>query len=236
MNNNRCLGLTRNFHRCSRKGDWHLFCVDHKRQWVGWIFTIFTFVAGVASIYSVAPTFLSKSSPSILIPGSNNIEYAINRAKIEGLSFNTPSATEVVAKFYIRPTVTYPINEDMSLFALVSVSPFKPLNSESTFDAGDCRFLGHVTAFNQISNKAVLSVKTISCIDNANLAFTLENEDYEFNPNGLLTNLDAPTEKSIILTKEDDGTYSVPMFDNVLLRFDRPIDELKKVGSSFERF
>lgn len=193
-------------------------------------------VSGAASIYSVAPTLFSKSSTSILIPGSNNIERAISMAKIEGLKFNTPSATEVVAKFYVRPTATYPIHKDMSNFALASVSPFKPLNSESTFDAGDCRFLGHITAFDPISNKAVLSVKTISCIDNANQAFTLENEDYELNPNGLLTNLDAPTENSIILTKENDGTYSVPMFSNVLLKFYRPIDGLKKIGRSFERF
>lgn len=237
MNNNRCFGLTRTFHRCSREGEWRIFCVEHNRQWIGWVFTfVFTVVAGAASIYSVAPSFLPKSPPTISISGSNNIERAISMAKMEGVKFNTPSATEVVAKFYVRPMATYPIHKDMAIFALVSVSPFKPLNSESTFDAGDCRFLGHVTAFDPTSNKAVLSVKTISCTDNANQAFALENEDYELKPNGLLADLDAPTENSITLTKESDGTYSVPMFNNALLKFYRPIAGLKKIGRSFERF
>lgn len=214
-----------------------MFCGEHGRQWIGWVFTfVFTVIAGAASIYSVAPSVLSAPAPSVPVPGNNNLERAISMAKMEGVKFNTPSASEVVAKFYVRPTVISPMNNDLAIFALVSVSPFRPLKSESTFDAGDCRFLGNVVSFDQVSNKAVLSVKTISCIDNANQAFTFENVEYERKPNGILTELNVPTEHSLSLSKENDGTYSVPMDKNVLLKFSPPVDQLKLVGKTLQRF
>ena len=47
----RCYGITRNLHRCSRRGDWKLFCHEHKKQpLVGLYVLIFT-VGGTASIY-----------------------------------------------------------------------------------------------------------------------------------------------------------------------------------------
>lgn len=237
MKNNRCCGLTKNLNRCSRQGDWRLFCGEHGRQWIGWLFTlIFTVVAGAASIYSVAPTILPAPAPSVPVPGNSNLERAISMAKMEGVKFNTPSATDVVAKFYVRPTVTSPLNNDLVMFALVSVSPFKPLKSESTFDAGDCRFLGYVISFDPVSKKAVLSVKTISCTDNANQAFTFENTEFEREPNGVLTELEVPTEQSLSLSTEKDGAYSVPMHKNVLLKFSPPVEQLKLVGKSFQRF
>lgn len=49
----RCWGLTRNFRRCGRQGNWRLFCDDHRLQPIGWIvFLVFTVGAGVASYYS----------------------------------------------------------------------------------------------------------------------------------------------------------------------------------------
>ena len=88
-------------------------------------------------------------------------------AKMEGVKFNTPSATDVVAKFYVRPTATNPVDQQLGVFALVSVSPFKPMNSTTVFDAGDCHFLGHVTAFDSLSRKAVLSgvIESDGCDD-----------------------------------------------------------------------
>lgn len=237
MTNNRCWGLTRNLHRCSRTGDWKIFCGDHKRQWIGWSFTlIFTVLGGAASIYGVLPSLFEKSEPYVSIPSGTNLDRAISMAKMEGVAFKASSATDVVAKFFVRPTVTFPINDDLAVFALVSVSPFKPKDSDSTFDAGDCRFLGHVTSFDPFSHKAILSVKTISCTDNSNKAFTLENDANEQIPLGLLASLSSPTEMNLILTKEQDGTYSAPMFSNALIKFVRPIDKLKIVGTASERF
>lgn len=50
----RCYGLTRNLTRCNRRGEWKLFCNEHRRQPLAWVvFIIFTIIAGAASIYSV---------------------------------------------------------------------------------------------------------------------------------------------------------------------------------------
>lgn len=49
----RCWGLTRNLQFCGRRGNWRLFCNEHRRQPLGWIcFLIFTVLAGTASILS----------------------------------------------------------------------------------------------------------------------------------------------------------------------------------------
>lgn len=49
----RCWGRTRNLRRCGREGNWLFFCEDHRLQPVGLlVFTVFTIVAGTASIYS----------------------------------------------------------------------------------------------------------------------------------------------------------------------------------------
>lgn len=54
MTEKRCLGITRNFHRCSRNGEWRFFCNDHKKQPLIWLsFLIFTVLGSIASIYSV---------------------------------------------------------------------------------------------------------------------------------------------------------------------------------------
>jgi hypothetical protein len=49
----RCFGVTRNLNRCGRIGDWRLFCTEHKKQPVIWLFVlVFTVIAGTASILS----------------------------------------------------------------------------------------------------------------------------------------------------------------------------------------
>lgn len=49
----RCWGIITNLRRCRRKGDWLLFCHDHKRQWLIWVsFLVFTVGGGLASIVS----------------------------------------------------------------------------------------------------------------------------------------------------------------------------------------
>jgi hypothetical protein len=49
----RCLGITRNLHRCGRIGAWRLFCYEHRWQPLVWLsFIVFTVAAGTAQLYS----------------------------------------------------------------------------------------------------------------------------------------------------------------------------------------
>ena len=49
----RCWGVTRNFRRCGRYGDWTLFCHDHRLQPIKAVSVLlFTVLTGIASIQS----------------------------------------------------------------------------------------------------------------------------------------------------------------------------------------
>jgi hypothetical protein len=67
---NRCWGLVRNLHRCGRVGEWRLFCHEHRRQPIVWLFVlIFTVVAGIASITSAwFPRLGNEHSAAAAVP------------------------------------------------------------------------------------------------------------------------------------------------------------------------
>ncbi|WP_141213383.1 hypothetical protein [Janthinobacterium sp. PC23-8] len=200
-----------------------------------WIWIFIGSIGSIASIYGIWPNS-PKPDSFVPIPESNNLERAILMAKMEGVAFKTPSALDVVAKFYVSPTINFPLNKDSSVFALVSVSPFRPSDSDFTFDAGDCRFLGNVTNFDPASNKAYFSIQTISCTDNSKNAFSLNNTYAQDDFTGFLANLKYPTESNLQVVKEQDGSYSVPVFSNALIKFSNPIKMIKYVGQVNERF
>lgn len=238
MRQKRCCALTKKFKRCAREGDWKIFCDEHKHQWLKGGLNFFVFPIATGIIASWAFSWFTASEPplSVNVPGQNVIDKALSKAKMEGAGYNTPSANEVVAKFYVLPTVTSKLDTQSSVFSLVSVSPFKPENSDFTFDAGDCRFLGYVTDFNALSRGAVFSIKTVSCTDNANQSYELEFEDYIDAPQGLLADVRSPTELHLTLSREQDGTYSLPLYTNVLVKFNKPVSALEHKGKASTRF
>ena len=86
---NRCFGITRNYHRCGRVGNWFMFCPEHCRQPIAWLFfLIFTILAGSASIYSVLfPTsiktekILIQSEPTKVIVEKQKVLVQNSRSK-----------------------------------------------------------------------------------------------------------------------------------------------------------
>ena len=82
----RCWGLTRNFRRCGRQGDWTFFCDDHRLQPLGGVsFIVFTVLGAVASIQSAWFPAL-RNKPSAAAGGTT----AITRQ----VTANTPEAKE----------------------------------------------------------------------------------------------------------------------------------------------
>ena len=238
MRHNRCRAVTKKWTRCGRQGDWRLFCEEHRFQWLKAV--LIGIIAPVATgmIVTWAYSALTATEPalSVNVPGQNAIDRAISQAKMEGTAYHTPSASEVVAKFYVLPTVTPELDTDSSWFALVSVSPFKAVNTDFTFDAGDCRFLGYVTDFNPLTRGAVFSIKTVSCTDNANQSYQLVFDDYIHAPQGLLADINSPTERHLPLSREKDGIYSLPLYTNVLVKFTKPVSALEATGKVITRF
>jgi hypothetical protein len=100
MIKNKCRGKNKNLRTCGRTGSWRFFCEDHQYQWIILLsFLIFTVWGGGASIYSVM------SSDTIIepsVPGFNNIEKQLNKAKIEGLEYTEASNNTFVAKLFVK--------------------------------------------------------------------------------------------------------------------------------------
>lgn len=46
----RCLGRIKNFNRCGRRGEWALFCEEHRKQPLVWLFSVFTVTVGIVTI------------------------------------------------------------------------------------------------------------------------------------------------------------------------------------------
>lgn len=230
--------MTKISKRCGREGNWSLFCEDHRNQWIKGLLLAFIIPVLTSVIASVLYTWITgtESEPSVKVQGKNPIDIALSLAKMEGVSLTTPSASEVVAKFFVLPSVTSQLDTNTTVFALVSVSPFKPLNSDLIFDAGDCRFLGYVTDFNPLSRAAVFSIETISCTDNSNQSYSLEYDNYRNVPQGLLADVNSPTELHITLSQEQGGIYSLPLYTNALVKFVEPVSVLNLNGRVVARF
>ncbi|MBN3183031.1 hypothetical protein H5A18_14100 [Pectobacterium brasiliense] len=239
MKENRCWGMTKISKRCGRKGNWSLFCEDHKNQWIKGLF----FVIAIPVIPSIIASFLyswgtdskTEKELSVKVQGENAIDKALSQAKMEGANLMTPSATEVIAKFFVLPSVTTQL-DTAPPFALVSVSPFKPLNSDLIFDAGDCRFLGYVIDFYPLSRAGIFSIETISCTDNNSHSYSLKYDNYKNAPQGLLAELHSPTELHLTLSQEQDGIYSMPLYSNALVKFVEPVSALNLNGRAITRF
>ena len=236
MKDRRCFGITRNLNRCSRTGNWLLFCEEHSRQWIGWLFfLIFTVGGGTASIYGVLPALLSKPSMTVKLPEGTKPEQAISMAKMEGVKFTTPSATDVVAKFFVRPSLSDPLDENSSIVGLVSVSPFQPSKFDFTFDAGDCIFLGRVLALDTHLDRAEVIISTISCIDNAKRNFTVTAEDTKRQYLGRVVSISTPTEDWLPVVN-DGKSLSVPIFSNALVKFSPAVESIPLAGKTTQRY
>ncbi len=71
------MGLNNNLRRCGRHGDWRIFCVDHHRQWIIWLFgLIFTVAGGTASIISQTPLLNFLMSDKVIVEGRSNIPHS----------------------------------------------------------------------------------------------------------------------------------------------------------------
>ena len=61
----RCRGITRNFRFCQRRGDWILFCPDHRMQPFVWIVSILGVVASLIAVFQGVPQLLERNDTGI---------------------------------------------------------------------------------------------------------------------------------------------------------------------------
>jgi hypothetical protein len=83
----RCLGINRNRHRCNRSVEGRLFCYDHRRQPIVWIFGfIFTVIAGSASICSVLQGPIQRKADDRNVTENKNEHPPINEKGAQELA------------------------------------------------------------------------------------------------------------------------------------------------------
>ena len=98
-----CCGLKRNLIRCQRRGDWNLFCDEHKRQPFYWLFVlVFTVIAGSASICSCAfrP---SPQAPPQQVESTNTVL----RIRPDDQNIVIPSMSDHDQKYMILPLILW---------------------------------------------------------------------------------------------------------------------------------
>lgn len=97
----RCFGITRSLHRCSRKGDWKLFCSEHRRQPVVWLFVfVFTVLGGLASMQSAWWPTRERNSK---ILGSRN-----NNPISDSAKYKSPQSLETKKQEYLSKAIPNP--------------------------------------------------------------------------------------------------------------------------------
>ncbi|KZN61813.1 hypothetical protein N473_21740 [Pseudoalteromonas luteoviolacea CPMOR-1] len=255
MKANKCWGRNKSLVACGRRGEWRLFCEDHKYQWlVALLFFIFTVVAGSASIYSVfSPDPVahdqssslsnkvsgdSSSSPikeSENVPGFNNVEKQLNRAKIEGLEYTQASSSTFVAKLFVKSSLEEVIYGGDALFAFTSVTPVKSINEEYVFEAGKCRFIGKGKEFYIDRGYSRIDIKLINCVDDSRNSFGIDAEQLGLHRIGYLSMAGKPGNPNVRFIA-DGNIHTLETNINYLINMDVPITSLPKNGKSFERW
>jgi hypothetical protein len=90
----RCLGFTRNWNRCNRKGDWIFFCLEHRLQPLAWLFVfVFTVLAGVASI---SEWWFSRRDNSAISTDTDVNSLKINLVPVVDLSIGQPFGSSTI--------------------------------------------------------------------------------------------------------------------------------------------
>lgn len=223
----RCLGRTRDNGRCRRKGDWWFFCGEHRSlKLFGRSVAVIGLVSGIVTLlgwYSVTPNDVWRA---IYSPNTSLME-VVESAAVEGVKYAKPSSENVVAKVMTRAALddASAISERYFLFSLVS--PFKPFAMETIFRGDGCRFVGKGKGLSDDKSYGFIDITSISCVDDRGLVHELQAP--VTGRLGFVTNANdlASESVNVVLDGED---HTLRQSDNVLIRFDLPVEALTEIG------
>lgn len=232
--NRQCHGRNINLRRCSRAGRWRFFCSDHKYQWINWIvFLVFTIAAGLASISSVFPIVEYIGKDKVVVPGEYNLFKIINKAKMEGAVITDVRNNALLGKVFVRPIAEFIDEEDnWSHIAVTLMSPFRPLGTNYTYKADDCRFLGKASFFYQKTKEARFYIYAASCTRNDGSIFSADAREIENVSEIGYLSLPGLSGKEKIPLIRDGRHHSLPMDTNVEVFLDYSVVRFTYVGQS----
>jgi hypothetical protein len=220
--NRKCHGRKSNLHRCRRTGDWLLFCEDHSRQWVSWLSVlVFTIIAGTASIASQFPLIEYWRSETVEVPGKDNFQKTINKAKMEAVSQNTTKDNAVLGKVFVRPIAEFISTEkNDSHIAITLISPFKPLGTSYTYKADECRFLGKASYFDKENKEARFYIYAASCSRNDGSVYSADARKISGAKEIGYISLPGMSGKDLIPLVSEENIHTLPKDTNVEIFID----------------
>lgn len=197
------------------------------RAWkpLKWTYTNLAVILGYLSFLAIGPTDIDQflSSPD------RSMEEVIRAAELDSVDYTIPSSEAVVVKVMHHSTFGDTVLADDMNVLLSQVSPFQPANMGTLFRGGDrCRFLGKAKGLAAREQDGYVEITEVSCVDDRGIAFTLS-----ATPGrrlGFVTNV-GDAKSTVVHTVRNGKQRALRQFDNVLIRFDRPVMALVDRGS-----
>lgn len=226
---NRCFGVTRPFSLCKRKGDWLLFCADHRKlPWAvlgSIVFTVIPVLASMLDWFSIAPADIVRA----INPPKTTLEEVVQSAAVEGVRYTVPSSEALVAKVVTRADLEQAEFDNKNYFLFSLVSPFQPSHMDVVFRGDSCRFIGKGKHLSENRSEAYIDIVRVSCVDDRGVAYELGAESVQRGRLGFVTNLEKKANDKVAVVK--DGNFvTLRQGENVIVRFDKPIASLPVMG------
>jgi hypothetical protein len=163
-----------------------------------------------------------------LFPPDPTMDAVIKAAEVDSVNFPVPSSEGVIVKVMHGSAFDDEVPQDDRSFLFTQVSPFRPADMGTVFRGGDrCRFLGKGRALSQSKREGYIDVTEISCVDDRGVSFTLSAT--RGRRLGFVTNV-GDASSTGVQTVHDGHLRVLRQFDNVAIRFDKPIMALVEQG------
>lgn len=169
---------------------------------------------------------------TLVVPGNNAIERALNKARMEGVDATESSADFAVAIPFVRPSLTGDTSANGAfgnVVALSNVSPLRSTNQDLVFAAGKCRFLGFVSWSGRPALTGSADITGISCVMDNGDAYGFGTPDGS--SIGYLAPVDKPGGREIPLEKVG-AIVTLPKNDAYVVRLLTPLRDIPFKGKS----
>jgi hypothetical protein len=186
----RCWGITAEWRRCRRRGNWYFFCNEHRWQWPIWIksssrkiLTVVSFVAAIFAIYSyLFPTIPTKG---VLVPD--------NLPRPSTSCGNIPSDNTVI------------ILGNSAIYGLI----------EYPYDI--IRIAGEsILSIDKRKNKYFISAKTFS--SDGRIVAKIENNEFIINPNNYFHKKGTTKHRFVVYDQQDRKVTDIHLLNSKAIK------------------
>lgn len=218
---------------CARKRNWLALCTGYRKKLsvlLGLIitggFTALTNSSSILSWLAITPSDIAQA----IHPTRPSFEDVIHSAMIESMEYAAPSSEMLVVKVLARANLKTPepfYGQNLFLFTLVS--PFRPSRMDTFFRGDGCRLLGQGVGLEEQKAEGYIDIIGLSCVDDRGVAYELHADSLHLRRLGFVSNANNLAKISVALVR-DGESMTLRQSEDVMVRFDRPIEILAETG------